>query len=105
MESFAEQVKRLRKEKDVPLRVVSAHLDIDQAILSKIENGKRKSTRENVIKLARYYNVKENDLVVSWLSDKILYEVGKEELALEAIKVAEEKITYNNTPKLRKEKI
>jgi HTH-type transcriptional regulator, competence development regulator len=105
LESFAEKVKRLRKEKAVPLRVVSAHIDIDQAILSKIENGKRNATRENVIKLARYYDANEKEMVVSWLSDKILYEVGKEELALEAIKVAEEKIAYNNTPQLSKEKI
>jgi len=96
MESFAEKVKRLRKEKAVPLRVVSAHLDIDQAIISKIENGKRNATRENVIKLARYYGTNEKEMVVSWLSDKILYDVGKDELALEAIEVAEEKITCNN---------
>jgi predicted nucleotidyltransferase len=105
MESFADKVKRLRKEKGVPLRVVFAYLNIDQAILSKIENGKRNATRANVSKFARYYKVNENDLMVSWLSDKVLYEVGKEELALEAIKVAEEKITYKRTPQLSKEKI
>jgi predicted nucleotidyltransferase len=105
MESFAEKVRRLRKEKGVPLRVVAAYLNIDQAILSKIENGKRNATRKNVSEFARYYKVSENDLMVSWLSDKVLYEVGKEELALEAIKVAEEKITYKRTPQLSKEKI
>jgi predicted nucleotidyltransferase len=105
MESFAEKVRRLRKEKGVPLRVVAAYLNIDQAILSKIENGKRTANRKNVSEFARYYKVSENDLMVSWLSDKVLYEVGKEELALEAIKVAEEKITYKRTPQLSKEKI
>lgn len=105
MECFADKVRRLRKEKGVPLRVVAAYLNIDQAILSKIENGKRNATRENVTKFARYYKVNENDLIVSWLSDKLLYEVENEELALEAIKVAEEKITYKRTPQLSKEKI
>jgi predicted nucleotidyltransferase len=42
---------------------------------------------------------------VSWLSDKLLYEVENEKLALEAIKIAEEKITYTRTPQLSKEKI
>ncbi|MDO9341254.1 MAG: nucleotidyltransferase domain-containing protein [Bacteroidales bacterium] len=105
MESFADQIKRLRKEKGVPLRVVAAYLNIDQAILSKIENVKRNATRENVAKLARYYKVNENDLIVSWLSDKLLYEVKNEELALSAFKAAEEKMIYKKTPQLSKEKI
>lgn len=105
MESFAGQIKRLRKEKDVPLRIVAAWLNIDQAILSKIENGKRNAARENVVKLAKYYKVNENDLVVSWLSDKLLYEINNEELALSAFKAAEEKIIYKKTPQLSKEKI
>ncbi len=105
MEGFADQIKRLRKEKGVPLRVVAAQLNIDQAILSKIENEKRNATRENVAKLAKYYKVNENDLVVSWLSDKLLYEINNEELALSAFKAAEEKIIYKKTPQLSKEKI
>lgn len=105
MESFAEKAKRLRKEKGVPLRVVAAWLNIDQAILSKIENGKRSATRKNVSRLAKYYKVNEEELVVSWLSDKLLYEVENEEFALKAIKVAEEKIAYRKKPVLSKEKI
>lgn len=105
MESFAEKVKKLRKEKGVPLRIVAAYLKIDQAILSKIENGKRNATRKNVSKFAKYYKVNENELVLSWLSDKIVYETKNEELALEAIRIAEEKITYRTKPSLSREKI
>jgi len=105
MESFAESIKRLRKEKNLTLRVVAAYLDIDQAILSKIENGKRDTNREIVSKLAEFYNVSEKDLAVSWLSDKLLNEIDNEDLALEAFKVAEEKIVYRRTPQLSKEKI
>jgi len=105
MESFAAQIKRLRKEKGVPLRVVAAVLEIDQAILSKIENGKRIATRENISKLAAYYNINEKDLTVSWLSDKLINEIDNEDLAVEAFRVAEEKIAYRKTPHLSKEKI
>ncbi len=105
MESFAEKIKMLRKAKGVPLRVVAARLDIDQAILSKIENGKRIATRENVTRFAKYYRVNENELLISWLSDKLLYEVAGERLGLEAIKVAEEKMTYITKPSLSRKKI
>jgi predicted nucleotidyltransferase len=105
MESFAGSIKRLRKEKKVTLRVVAAYLDIDQAILSKIENGRRDANRQIVSKLAEYYNVDEKNLVVSWLSDKLLNDIDNEDLALEAFKVAEEKIVYRRIPQLSKEKI
>ncbi|MBN2863155.1 MAG: nucleotidyltransferase domain-containing protein [Bacteroidales bacterium] len=105
MESFSEKIKNLRRAKDLPLRVVAAYLDIDQAILSKIENGKRKASRENVIKLANYFKLQPEELLVSWLSEKLLYEIGDEEVGLKAIKAAEEEILYRTKPSLSKEKI
>jgi predicted nucleotidyltransferase len=105
MESFAEKVKRLRREKGVPLRVVAAYMKIDQAILSKIENGKRIASRDNVKKLARYYKVNEKDLLIAWFSDKLVYESANEKYVEEAFKVAEEKIAYKKSPPLSREKI
>jgi predicted nucleotidyltransferase/plasmid maintenance system antidote protein VapI len=105
MESFAEKVKKLRKDSGVPLRIVAAYLNIDQAILSKIENGKRIASRDIVNKLAKYYKVNKEALIILWLSDKLIYETKDENLALEAFKVAEEKITYMARPSLSKEKI
>jgi len=94
MESLGNTIRKLREDKELPLRIVSAYLDIDQAILSKIERGQRKATREQVVKLAEYFKVKESDLLVAWLSDKLAYEVQDEDLALQALQVAEEKVKY-----------
>ncbi len=105
MESFAEQIKRLRKEKNFTLKTASEKLKIDPAILSKIENGKRIATKETVKKLAKYYKVNEKDLLIAWLSDKLIYESEDESLALEAFKIAEEKIAYRRSPPLSREKI
>ena len=49
--------------KGYPLRKVAAFLDIDQAILSKIERGQRKISKEQVIKLAEFLR-EENELCV-----------------------------------------
>jgi len=92
--SFADKIRELRLKKGDPLRKVASFLDIDQAILSKIENGKRIATRVNVIKLEEYYGVKPGTLVVLWLSDKIVREVSGEEQAIEAIAIAEKRIGY-----------
>ena len=94
MDSLANTIRKLREDKQLPLRTVAAFLDIDQAILSKIERGQRKSTREQVVKLAEYFKVKENDLLVAWLSDKLVDEVEDEEMALKALQVAEERVAY-----------
>ncbi len=102
MESLGYTIRKLREEKELPLRTVAAFLDIDQAILSKIERGLRKPTRKQVVKLAAYFKVKENDLLVVWLSDKLVYELVNEEVALAALQLAEEKIAYITKPKENK---
>lgn len=99
MDNLGDTIRKLREEKELPLRTVAAFLDIDQAILSKIERGQRKPTREQVVKLAEYFKVKENDLLVAWLSDKLVYEIEDEDMALKALQVAEEKVKYNKTKK------
>jgi predicted nucleotidyltransferase/plasmid maintenance system antidote protein VapI len=101
MDTFGDIIRKLREDKMLPLRTVAAYLDIDQAILSKIERGKRKPTREHVVKLAAYFKVKENDLMVVWLSDNLVYQVADEQLALRALQMAEEKIAYKNNNKIK----
>ena len=100
MENIGQLIRRLREEKGEPLRKVAAYLDIDQAILSKIERGHRKSNKRQIEKLAKYFGADKKEMLVAWLSDKILYEIIDEELGEEALKVAEEKIRYLRMPKL-----
>lgn len=94
MDSFGDRIRKLREDKELPLRTVAAYLDIDQAILSKIERGQRQPSREQVVKLAEYFKVKENELLIAWLSDKLVCEVEDEDIALKALQVAEEKVRY-----------
>lgn len=96
MDNLGETLRKLREEKQLPLRIVASYLDIDQAILSKVERGQRKLNRKQVVKLAQYFQVEEEILLVSWLSDKLVYEVEGEQMALQALQVAEEKIKYTN---------
>jgi predicted nucleotidyltransferase/DNA-binding XRE family transcriptional regulator len=94
MDNLGEIIRKLRVEKKMPLRTVATYLDIDQAILSKIERGLRTPVRELVVKLAAYFNVDKDLLLVAWLSDKLVFEVGDEPLAVKALQMAEEKVAY-----------
>ncbi len=89
-----EILREKREGKGLLLRHVSAKLDIDTAILSKIERGERKASKEQIIKLAKILDLDKEKLVVQYLSEKILYEIKDEELGEKALKVAEQKIKY-----------
>ena len=83
--STGEILREKREEKGLLLRHVSAELDIDTAILSKIERSERKATKEQIIKLAEILELNEEDLLVQYLSEKILYEIKDEKLGSKVV--------------------
>ena len=94
MDNLGSKIKRLREQHELPLRIVAAYLDIDQAILSKIEHGHRKATREQVVQLAKYFKTDEKELLIIWLSDKLAHELKDEDLSTLALKAAEKKVDF-----------
>ena len=94
MKTSGEIIREKREKKGLLLRHVSAQLDIDTAILSKIERGERKATKEQITKLADILDLDKESLLIQYLSERILYEVQDEDLALQAMHVAEQKIKY-----------
>lgn len=94
MESFGDIIRKARLKHKLSLQKVAAYLDIDQAILSKIERGLRKASRDTVIRSAEFFNLDKNCLLVAWLSDHIVYQLKEEENAMRALQVAEEKVLY-----------
>lgn len=95
-------LRELRETKGLLLREVGAKLALDPTILSKIEQDKRMPTKEQVKSLADFYKEQKNEVIIAWLSDKLYYEVQDEDLALQAMQVAEEKIKYNAKLKSKK---
>ncbi len=70
--SFGDKIRKLREDQKLLLRELSAKLEIDPALLSKIERNHRTAKRELVEKMSKVLNVKLDDLMISWISDKIL---------------------------------
>lgn len=101
-ENIGDKLRKLREGKELPLRKVAALLDIDVAILSKMERGERRLTKEIVSTLAKIYGHDADELQVLFLSDRILYEVQDEKFGIEALKVAEERMKYLNRNKKKK---
>ena len=99
MKLFGEILKLKREEQNLLLREVSALTSIDQSIISKFEKGERKPSREQVLKLAEIYNLPQDELIISWQSDKVAYHLIEESDAEEILRVAESKLKYLKTIK------
>jgi transcriptional regulator with XRE-family HTH domain len=99
--NIGEKLRQLREQQRLPLRKVSAIMDVDIAILSKMERGERRLTKEIVLRLAGIYKYNTEELLVLFLSDKILYEIQDEDLGEKALKVAEERVKHLKSPKTK----
>ncbi len=95
-------LKNARELKGLKTREVAQLLGIDQALISKFESGTRKPTRDQVIKLASLLEIDLETIMVAWLKEKILYEIGQDEFALKALLVAEQEIRYQSKPSKKK---
>ena len=78
-------IKNAREQKNLKIREVAQALGIDQALISKFENGNRKPTKEQITKLANFLQIDYETLMVAWLKERILYEIGDDDFAVKAM--------------------
>lgn len=85
-------LKNAREQKGLKTREVAQLLGIDQALISKFENGSRKPTKDQVIKLASLLGIDFETLMIAWLKEKIIFEIGQDEFALKAMNMVREEL-------------
>jgi len=95
LKTTGEILREKREKKGLLLRQVAALLDIDVAILSKVERGERKLNREQISKVADILDLNKEAMIIQYLSEKILYELQNDDLGMQALKVAEKAMKYN----------
>ena len=94
---FDKKIRELRDEQGVLQRQLAAYLEIDTPMFSKIERGDRRAKRSQVVLLAKYFHINENEMLTLWLSDKVLDALdGEEELRLDALDIARNELTDVN---------
>ena len=87
---FGRKLKELREERGLVQRQLSAALEIDTPMYSKIERGERKAKRSQIPIMAQMFEVDEKELLTIWLADKVLDTVeGEEEVKHEAVAYAQ----------------
>jgi len=85
---LANRIKELRESQGLLQRQLSAQLEIDTPMFSKIERGERRAKREQVLKIAEILKVNADELLALWLTDQVLDVITDEQQALQALKMA-----------------
>lgn len=105
LETIGQLIRRLRTERDLPLRKIAAELDVDASTLSKIERGNRYPSEDLVRRFAEMYELPERDLLIHYYSERIAANLYQKDFCLEILKVAEQKIEYIRQKNLVQKKL
>lgn len=89
-------IRELRKEQNLTLHQVAVGVDIDSPLLSKIERGERLATTDQAKRLASFFKIDENDLLIKLTAEKIIKDYGVNEVTLNAVSLVQEQITNYN---------
>jgi len=92
--TLGEHLKTLRENKGLALRQLAAMLELDQSTLSKYENGHRLPTKEQIIKIAKIYKVKEKELLTLYYAEQLSTIIINSGLDKSILKVAEDQVEY-----------
>lgn len=89
---FGEHIKQLREQNHLLQRQLANALDMDTAMLSKIERGERRAKREHIPILASQLRTNEKELFTIWLADQVCDLIKDENNPTEILKAVEYKL-------------
>ena len=89
---FGEHIRQLREQNNLLLRHLASELDIDTAMMSKIERSERKAKREHIPLLAKLLNASVIELQTLYMADQIIELLDDEENPKAILDAAEKEI-------------
>ena len=87
---FGEWLRGLREAKELPLRVIAAAAEMDQAHLSKVELGQRLLTAEQAAAIAKFFELDANEIEARRIVEKFRLEHADNPAAEQAIHMLHE---------------
>jgi len=101
----------LRTERKLPLRIVGVAIEVDGSLIGKMEKNQYIPSKQQVERLADFFQVDKQEMLIALLTEKTLKYVKKEPYAYEALKRAEARLREeqnakrkDSTAKSRKER-
>lgn len=92
MNTVGNKIRESRKSKGLLLRQLAAILDMDVAILSKIERVERTPTKQQLQKIANALTINETELANTLLAEIIISELSSNENPIEILKIVQKEL-------------
>ena len=94
MGQFRTYVRRLRETRNISQREVGDFIQSNTAFVCLMEKGDRQASREQVLRLAEFFQVDVEKLLTMWLSEKICFILANEDekTIKKAIRIAEKEL-------------
>lgn len=86
-------IKNARIFKNLKIKDLAFKMNVDQASISRFESGLRLPTKSQILILSQILDISYDDLIVSWLKEKIISEIGYDDYAVSAMQLVCEDIT------------
>ena len=85
---IGDKIRELRETDNILLRQLAATLEMDTAMLSKMERGDRFFRKEDIVALSKIFKQSQQELLTLWLADKVLKTIDNEEHKKQALELA-----------------
>lgn len=93
---LGQKLKELREKLGMMQREIGAIIEVDGALISKVENGERPLKRDHLKKLSQFFEVSEKELETLWLADKIERSFQEEKLGKAALELCYKQYRKND---------
>lgn len=84
-ETFGDFIRKVREDKNLPLRKVAAFLDIDTSTLSKVERKERPISIEYLKPLSEILEVSLKEIQIKFIKERITKDLGRLEFLCEGL--------------------
>ncbi|HLV40886.1 MAG TPA: helix-turn-helix transcriptional regulator [Brumimicrobium sp.] len=85
--TLGERLRQLRDNRNLMQREVGAIIEVDGALISKIEKNEKPINRKHLKKLSEIFCVEEKELQILWLADKVRTILRNEDNAMEVLEI------------------
>jgi len=96
---LGKQLKSLRESRGLLQREVAAKLEVDSPLLSKMETGERIPRKDLLVKWGNVLKANNAELITLWLADRVYRVLNEEDMALDALRLAEDEVKYKTKRK------